>query len=276
LNGGRPLASTIPSTEHSVMLSYNDELSAINRIMQDHGEQSYGIVMDTYDYAYALKKILPVVRAEKIRLGGFMVIQPDSGDPTESVLMGLAALEKIFGIRINALGYKVLNGCSVIQGDGINYDTIETILEAVLASGFSAQNVVFGMGSGLLHRVHRDTMSFATKLCYQRTVDGRERDICKTPKMDDGKTSLPGRFALRRNNAGCIVVYPENDMHEGKEVMQVYYDHGRVEQGGKLFAELRDDSMHDWEAMPKIFDPVSRELKDKQRALISKNRSKSA
>lgn len=276
LNGGIPLASTIPSTEHSVMLSHKDELSAINRIMQEHGERSYGIVMDTYDYAYALKKILPVVREEKIRMGGLMVIQPDSGDPIESVLMGLGALEKVFGVQINALGYKVLNRCSVIQGDGIDYETIRSILEAVLAAGFSAQNVVFGMGSGLLQRVNRDTMSFATKLCYQRTADGHERDICKTPKADNDKTSLPGRFALRRNNDGCIIVYPDNGAYEGEEVMQVYYDHGKVEQAGKLFSELRTDSIHDWEVMPKIFDPVSRELKDRQQALISKNRAKLA
>ena len=46
--------------------------------------------------------------------------------------------------------FKVLKGCSVIQGDGVNLAKIENILESVLSNGFSTQNVVFGMGGGLL------------------------------------------------------------------------------------------------------------------------------
>ncbi len=45
---------------------------------------------------------------------------------------------------------QVLNGCGVIQGDGINYKTVDAILARTMAAGFSAQNVAFGMGGGLL------------------------------------------------------------------------------------------------------------------------------
>lgn len=48
--------------------------------------------------------------------------------------------------------------------------------------GFSAQNVAFGMGGGLLQRVNRDTMSFATKLSYIEYADGSFRDVMKVRK----------------------------------------------------------------------------------------------
>lgn len=67
----------------------------------------------------------------------------------------LRALDKVFGSDTNAKGYKVLRGAGVIQGDGINITTLAKILDAVLGEGFSAENVAFGMGGGLLQRVNR-------------------------------------------------------------------------------------------------------------------------
>ncbi len=50
------------------------------------------------------------------------------------------------------------------------------------------QAVVFGMGGGLLQKVNRDTMQFATKLCHVVYADGTARDIAKMPKSDAAKT----------------------------------------------------------------------------------------
>ena len=44
------------------------------------------------------------------------MLRPDSGDPVETVVLGLRAAEKVFGCDVNAKGYKVPRGCSVIQG----------------------------------------------------------------------------------------------------------------------------------------------------------------
>ena len=108
------------------------------------------------------------------------------------LLQGLRACESIFGADTNPKGYKVLRGVGVIQGDGINITTLAAILDAVLAAGYSAQNVAFGMGGGLLQKVNRDTMSFATKLSHVVFKDGRAADVMKLPKTDIGKFSLPG------------------------------------------------------------------------------------
>ena len=62
----------------------------------------------------------------------------------------------------------------------------------LLARGhFLLQAVAFGMGSGLLHKVNRDTMSFATKLSHITYADGHEADIMKHPTAG-GKDSFPG------------------------------------------------------------------------------------
>lgn len=45
-----------------------------------------------------------------------MVLRPDSGDPVQTVVLGLQAAEKVFGCDINSKGFKVPRGCSIIQG----------------------------------------------------------------------------------------------------------------------------------------------------------------
>ena len=44
----------------------------------------------------------------------------------------------------------MLRGVGVIQGDGINIKTLADIAHAVEKEGYSAQNVAYGMGGGLL------------------------------------------------------------------------------------------------------------------------------
>jgi len=83
--------------------------------------------------------------------------------------------EKIFGADTNKKGYKVLKGVGVIQGDGIDVKVVSEILDRALTEKYSAQNIAFGMGAGLLQKVNRDTMSFATKLSYIQYKDGKER-----------------------------------------------------------------------------------------------------
>ncbi len=41
----------------------------------------------SYDYVHALSEVLPSIAAKKVGKGGYLVLRPDSGDPTEAVLM---------------------------------------------------------------------------------------------------------------------------------------------------------------------------------------------
>lgn len=51
LNGGRPVANSIPATEHSVMTAWPTEQAAIENMIDHFGTGIFACVMDSYDYA---------------------------------------------------------------------------------------------------------------------------------------------------------------------------------------------------------------------------------
>lgn len=256
LNEGRPVAQTIPATEHSVMMAHRDERAAILQTISEYGEGVFACVMDSYDYARALAELIPSIAQRKLQKGGFLVVRPDSGDPLLSVLMALQALERVFSSDVNSKGFKVLRGCGVIQGDGINYDEIGRILAGVMDAGFSVENIAFGIGAALLQRVNRDTMSFATKLSHIVELDGRIREVCKTPKTDANKNSLPGLFSVRLAANGVPTVYPSDKVPQSEstreEMLKIYYDHGPVSEQHmtRSFDDLRDHARSNWDRLP--------------------------
>lgn len=238
LNDKNPIGISIPATEHSVMTSWADEVVAINNLCEKFNGEMVACVMDSYDYESALDYILPKIAQTVITNNCKFIIRPDSGDPVDQVMKGLRAAAKVFGVELNKKKFKVINNCSVIQGDGIDYEIINRILEAVLDENFSAENVAFGMGGGLLQKVNRDTMSFATKLSYTRDNNGVEIESMKCPDNSVDKWSLPGKVMVLQQKIdplddtrlGPHVVYTEE---EGKALilagshtnsMRVVYD----------------------------------------------------
>jgi len=265
LNNGKPVASSIPATEHSVMTAWKSEADAISNMIDKFGTGVFACVMDSYDYINALENVLPIIAKKKIeKKGGFMVLRPDSGDPTEAVLLGIKGADKVFGHTVNKKGYKVLNGAGVIQGDGINYDTVVKILDTVIKEGYSAVNVAFGMGGGLLQKVDRDTMSFATKLSYIEYSDGFKRDVMKKPKTDSGKISLPGYLQVKLVQ-GIPTVFPANidAPREPENILQIVYDKKPVNYKWDDFDTLRKRIETQWKIIPSKHDPISSELKSK-------------
>ncbi|KAI8870877.1 nicotinamide phosphoribosyltransferase [Ramicandelaber brevisporus] len=280
LNNGNPVANSIPATEHSVMTSYRTEREAILRMIEKYGDKVFACVMDSYDYANALNEVLPSIAAEKVAKGGFMVLRPDSGDPVETVMMALRAADKVFGHTVNSKGFKVLNGCGVIQGDGINYKVIDNILDAATKEGYAAQNIAFGMGGGLLQKVNRDTMSFATKLCHVLYKDGSTRDVMKFPLTDGGKISLPGEFAVYSSTSEPHIpqVYPTEagSQGDGENLLKVVYDCGPVKgHTWDDFDSVRARLNRQWQALPPVTNVISSELDVKIKAtLATHHRSK--
>jgi nicotinic acid phosphoribosyltransferase len=263
LNGGKPVGQSIPATEHSVMTSWRTEREAIENMIDKYGTGVFACVLDSYDYANCLNNILPQIAEKKKKAGGHFVLRPDSGDPVEAVLMGLEAAEKAFGADTNKLGFKVVRNASVIQGDGINCTSLHRILDAVLSAGFSAQSVTFGMGGGLLQKIDRDTMSFATKLSYIEYADGRTREVMKYPKTDAEKISLPGILKVVRDSQGIPTVYPADSAVEGDDLLQVVYDKRPVQVRHEAFTDLRTRVETEWSKLPPDHDPVSAELRHK-------------
>lgn len=266
LNEGVPVASSVPASEHSVMLAYQRDSEAMRAIIERFGGGTYSIVMDTFDYLRALEEELPVVASEATAKGGFLVIRPDSGDPTEMTLAGLGALCRVFGARTNRKGFRVINGAGLIFGDGVDPGKMQQILEAVQAAGYSAQTVAFGMGSNLLHKVNRDTMSFATKMCYSRTLDGTDVDVAKLPKTDSSKFSLPGRFAVAMNGPHPVVHPLEMFPEDAEDGLETVYDCGPVNYTKRPFSELSRGLQAAWSAAPKQAAVLSPALRAKMAA----------
>lgn len=263
LNGGRPVGQSIPATEHSVMTAWPTEKAAMENMMDKFGRGLFAVVMDSYDYAAALSEVLPSVASKKVEKGGYMILRPDSGDPVEAVLMALAAGDKVFGSTVNARGFKVIQGCGVIQGDGINIDTMRKISDAVEVAGFSAENVAFGMGGGLLQKVNRDSLSFATKLSHIVYADGTAQDIMKQPKTDPSKYSLPGLLAVRRVD-GVPIVFPQEEVKPEDNLLKVIYDMGPLKvKPWDDFDTIKERAAKEWCALPPCADVISTSLQAK-------------
>lgn len=241
-NDGVPFAQSIPATEHSVMTAWPSEVDAVRNMIKHYGSGLFACVADSFDYENFLNKVLPVVAGEVKAKGGTMVVRPDSGDPVESVMKGLYACQRAFGFTYNKKNFKVLNNSAVIQGDGIDIATVSKILDSALAAGFSAQNIAFGMGAGLLHKHNRDTMSFATKLSFIEYADGTQRNIMKAPKTDAGKNSLPG--ILKVVVADTLRVGTEGD--EGEDLLVTVYDSGPVNSEKIKFSDIRAKIELNW------------------------------
>lgn len=275
LNNGKPVGNSIPATEHSVMTSWKTERDAILNMIEHFGTGLYSTVMDSYDYERALNVVVPSVANEKNAKGknGFWVFRPDSGDPVEAIMMALQAGEKAFGVTVNKKGYKVINGAGCLQGDGINKDVVEKILEAAHKAGYSAQNIAFGMGGGLLQKVNRDTMSFATKLSYIEYSSGEVRDVMKLPKTDSGKVSLPGVLRVVRDpKTGLESVLPRDpsdNSYSENDLLRVVYDKKPIPNVWDDFDTVKKRVQEQWTKSPKLYDPISEELKEKIKGWVA-------
>ena len=196
-----PIAGySIPASEHSTITSWgrDGEVYAYRNMVKQFGGKYplIAVVSDSYDIFNAADNIWGKdLRQEVVDSGSTVVVRPDSGDPVEIVVKVTEILDKNFGSTVNDKGYKVLNNVRVIQGDGIDIDTIDDILEALTSLGYSADNIAFGMGGALLQAPQRDDQKFAMK-ASSACVNGEWVDVFKDPITDKGKSSMKGRLAL--------------------------------------------------------------------------------
>ncbi|XP_047478238.1 nicotinamide phosphoribosyltransferase-like isoform X3 [Penaeus chinensis] len=198
-----PMAGfTIPAMEHSTVTSWgkDGEVDAFRNMLEAFPSGPVACVSDSYDIWKCCEKIwgeeLHDIVVERSKTGGVLVIRPDSGDPPTVVLKCLEILGKAFGTENNSKGFKVLPPyIRVIQGDGISYTTVGSILENLKDHGWSAANVSFGSGGSLLQKVNRDTQKCAYK-CSYAIINGEGVEVFKAPITDVGKTSKKGRLAL--------------------------------------------------------------------------------
>lgn len=195
---------SIPAAEHSTITSWGRDGEAdayANMLAQFGGEgRMVAVVSDSYDLWNAIDNLWGDKLKEQVRNnGGTLVVRPDSGEPVEIVPEAIERLMDKFGFTINSKGYRVLPACvRLIQGDGVNADSIRAILAAMKQRRLSADNIAFGMGAELLQKLNRDTQRFAMKASAIQIGD-EWQDVFKDPITDPGKRSKRGRLALVRD-----------------------------------------------------------------------------
>lgn len=227
-----PMAAfSIPAAEHSTITSWerNGECLAYANMLDQFAKPGalVAVVSDSYDLWNAIDKLWGGELREKvIHSGATVIIRPDSGDPATVVVQALQHLEARFVSTTNAKGFKVLNHVRVIQGDGINRDSVPQILKAVLDAGFSATNLAFGMGGGLLQQVDRDTQRFAYK-CSQITRGGRSVEVFKAPVTDPSKASKKGKLDLIRNG-DCFQTLAYKHSPYANSALSVVFENGEL------------------------------------------------
>ena len=199
-----PMAGfSIPAAEHSTITSWGreHEVDAYRNMLRQFAKPGavVAVVSDSYDIYNAIREHWgKTLKEEVIKSGATLVVRPDSGDPVQVVHQCLVLLDEAFGHTVNGKGYKVLNHVRVIQGDGVNPNSIRAILERVTSAGYATDNLSFGMGGALLQHLNRDTQNFALK-CSAARIDGRWIDVYKDPVTDKGKGSKRGRMTLLRH-----------------------------------------------------------------------------
>lgn len=190
---------SIPASEHSTITSWGKEheVDAYRNMLKQYPTGFVACVSDSYDIYNACDKLWgDVLRDEVLARSGTLVIRPDSGDPVEVNSRIIDILWNKFGGDYNSKHCRVLNShVRVIQGDGIDLDMIEKILQMYKTKGFSAENIAFGSGGGLLQKFDRDTNKFAIKCSYAE-INGVGVNVYKDPITSGGKTSKKGKLKL--------------------------------------------------------------------------------
>lgn len=199
---GEPMAGfSIPASEHSTMTAWGEanEADACRNMLDTYPDGLVACVSDQYDIYKLCRNVWGKTLRDKIlNRKGTLVVRPDSGDPLEVLPPVFEILGNAFGTEINNKGYQVLNPhIRVIQGDGINETTLPEILEKLKSLKWSADNIAFGSGGGLLQQMDRDTCKMAFK-CSAVYRNGIWQDVYKNPVTDSGKTSKRGRLVLRK------------------------------------------------------------------------------
>ena len=238
---------SVPAMEHSTVTSWGreNEVSSYRNMVKKNGKPGgiVSAVSDSYDIFNACKLWGTELKQDIIDSGATLVVRPDSGHPAAVVLRCLQILDEHFGSTINEKGFKVLNNVRVLQGDGINIESVGEILDTIIAKGFSADNLVFGQGGALLQIVNRDDQKFAMK-CSAAFVNDKWVDVFKDPITDKGKQSKKGKLSLHKDNNGDFYTFTDKDRgyHDLPDVLEVVFENGVLVRD-MTFEEVRNNAI---------------------------------
>ena len=203
---------SIPAAEHASLTPWgkeNERAAYLNMINKFGGPgKIFAVVSDSWNILNACD-IWGSLKDELIKKGGTLVVRPDSGDPSSTVVAVVERLMENFGYTTNSKGFKVLpDYVRVIQGDGITRSTIEDIYSLLRFKYLAADNVSVGQGGGLLQHVNRDTYGFAQKMCAIK-INDEWQDVWKEAP---GKNSKRGQLSLYTQDDGSYITLNKKEL----------------------------------------------------------------
>jgi nicotinamide phosphoribosyltransferase len=229
-NAGK-VSNSGPNSEHAGFCAWGreHEVDALRNMLNVFAAEGCALLLtDTYDHENCVKKIIGRELKEQIRnFPGLVGIRPDSGDIVEVTADTTEWLMDSFGYETNSKGFKILPPyIRVVQGDGVNFNSLPKVFMELERRGLAADNAVFGMGGGLLQHWNRDTMNFGQKASAVR-VNGEWRDIAKTPTGADFKVSKAGRLALKYEN-GTYTTVPRDSIPPEENQLVTVFRNGKL------------------------------------------------
>ena len=170
------LTDVIPSLKQEILNRPVNELGMSKVVIRPDSGDPVRIICgydeSEYDYIEIVSYLKPGRWTKK-----------DGYKTPEEIKGSIEVLWDIFGGTINEKGYKVLDShIGLIYGDSITMERAEEIFKRLEAKGFSAENVVFGIGSYTYQMVTRDTLGFAVK-ATNIVKDGVSIPLFKTQKQ---------------------------------------------------------------------------------------------
>lgn len=221
---------SVPATEHSIMTIKGEagEVEMMKRVLEQYPTGIVACVSDSFHIFRACKdywggELRDMILSRPSAPGNQLVIRPDSGHVINTLKEVFNILFDRFGYTLNGKGYRVLPPqIRVIQGDGVNINSIAEVYKMLKSEKISAENIVFGMGGKLLQaEIDRDTQNFATKASFA-IVNGKLRNVTKSPTEMDESGLLVKSF--KKSKEGILKLIKRNNIYETISSMDIDFD----------------------------------------------------
>jgi nicotinamide phosphoribosyltransferase len=226
---------TVKALAHRNVQSWEKQIESFRALYDSMEDGDIGsFVADCYDFWTAVEGngkgddgslLALALESKRTGNGKIVVARPDSGIAVEQVTWlcrlaekhGLVEYKEIHGKR-----WKFATYLKFIEGDGMTWEEMEAINDALLLQGFAPFSWgLYGVGGGLRNGLKRDNTSAKYALC---AVGKNLRPVVKFSETL-GKTTLPGPFKLLRSaealEAKKTICFPHED---GVDVFVPYFD----------------------------------------------------